>query len=93
MLVVSDSVRPAANGHALSPCLLAVEIRSTQQSGLFNKAQTLFAWGTEHVWIIDPFEQEYFEYHGGERFTKVTSELRTGTLLLSIPALRLASTL
>jgi Uma2 family endonuclease len=93
VLVVSDSVHLAVNGHALPPSLLAVEFHSPQQSGLFNKAQTLFSWGTEHVWIIGPFEQEYFEYHGGEQFTKVTSELRTGTLLLSIPALRLASTL
>ena len=45
-----------ANGHALPPILLAVEVLSPGQSltEMRQKAERYLAWGAQTVWLIDP---------------------------------------
>lgn len=70
--------------HLIPPGFLAVEIVSPEQTGLFAKAQKLFRWGVEHVWIIDPQKRECFEYHGGDQFRFATDVLRAGPITISV---------
>ena len=73
-----------AKGHLIRQALLAIEIVSPGQSGLFRKSERYGAWGVEHVWIIDPQTREAFEFHGGNQFALVKDRLTAGELHLTL---------
>ena len=84
VLVARLPYRRAKTGHLIPPGLLAVEIVSPDQGGLFTKAELLCSWGIEHVWIISPQTQEAFEYHGGNQFTLVKDFLSAGDIAIEL---------
>ena len=72
------------NEHQKQPGFLAVEIISPNQKGMFRKAERWGAWGTPHVWIIDPDTRECFEYHGGNTFILERENLQAGLITISL---------
>ena len=84
VLFALEPYKRTQRGHLIPPGFLAVEIVSPEQTGLFAKARRLFAWGIEHVWIIDPQTQECFEYHGGDQFRFATEALHAGPITIAV---------
>ena len=75
--------RKAKNRHLAVPGFLAVEVLSPGQE-LFDKALLFAAWGTPHVWIVNPDTQLAFEFHGGPAFTIERKRLRAGDLTINL---------
>jgi Uma2 family endonuclease len=58
------------------PGFLAVEVISPRQGpDLIEKAIRYAAWGTPHVWIINPETRICLEFHGGDTFTVQREQL------------------
>jgi len=83
VLIVYPPLTRARNGYLAVPGFLAVEILSPGQD-LISKALRYAAWGTPHVWIINPETRLAFEFHGGNTFTIQRQELRAGDLVISL---------
>ena len=65
------------------PGFLAIEVLSPGQE-LFDKALLFAAWGTPHVWIMNPDTRLAFEFHGGPAFTIERERLQAGDLTVSL---------
>lgn len=57
----------SAIGHLLPPAFLAVEVLSSGQTipQMIKKAQRFLRWGVQHVWLIEPGAEFWFD--GGGR--------------------------
>jgi Uma2 family endonuclease len=83
VLVAYPPFRRAKNGHLAVPGFLAVEVLSPGQE-LFDKALLYAAWGTPHVWIVNPETCLAFEFHGGPTFMIQREYLYAGDLTVSL---------
>ncbi len=83
VLVAYPPFRRAKNNHLAIPGFLAVEVLSPGQD-LFDKALLYAAWGTRHVWIVNPETRLSFEFHGGPAFTVERERLHAGDLVVSL---------
>jgi len=86
ILVVYPPITEAKNGHLAVPGFLAVEILSPGQD-LFWKAFLYAAWGTKHVWIINPETRLGFEFHGGPEFRMRRDVLQAEHLTLRLESI------
>jgi Uma2 family endonuclease len=84
VLLACPPIQENRRGHLIPPGFLAVEVKSPEQEGLITKAQRYYAWGIEHVWIIDPDTRECLEYHGGDQYTLATEELHAEPISVKI---------
>lgn len=84
ILLALHPFKIARNGHLIPPGFLAVEVVSPGQDDLFDKAQLYAAWGIKHVWIINPQSKVCLEYHGGDQFTRVKTELRADAISIRL---------
>ena len=83
VLVAYPPFRRAKNNHLAMPGFLAVEVLSPGQD-LFDKALLYAAWGTPHVWIVNPETRLSFEFHGGPAFTVERERLHAGDLTVNL---------
>ena len=80
VLVCYPPLAQGKNGHLMVPGFLAVEVVSPGQGpDLIEKAIRYAAWGTPHVWIINPDTRVCLEFHGGDIFTIQREELHAGS--------------
>ena len=83
VLVAYLPFRRAKNQHLAVPGFLAVEVLSPGQD-LFDKALLYAAWGTPHVWIVNPETRLAFEFHSGPAFIIKRDHLHAGDITVSL---------
>ncbi len=74
--------------YALTPLLLAIEIRSPEDkwSEIFAKFEDYHVWGVPYCWLFDPETERAWTYHKDEDFEEVTRKdhIQAGEMQLSM---------
>lgn len=75
--------------YAVTPLLLAIEIRSPEDrwSDLLAKFEDYHEWGVPFCWLFDPENERAWTYHRGSDFNEVTVHptIEAGEIRLSLP--------